>query len=329
MLVSDDVTQELNSLLSESVEQAVRRERSTFDACAQGRAGIVLVGIGGLGRRAIRALRAAGVEAGRAGRQRLARAGHDRRRSRGPLRARGGSALRRAGRVRRHDLGRGKPASLRPDSRAARVARRSGHQRVPAFAVEVPGELVAALLSGSSRTESSNSATRYGPASKCGLTRAPVVSISRRLGFVCSPISMAWRTRSSTRSTSRPICSGTGPPSASSTVALTTATRSAALLDRHGPAIDRIVALEPDPVNAADARAIRVHLASTERREDASAGRGSGSRPHLHRDDRHREFCPHVERRRGNDRDRPRAARRAAGARGAHLHQDGHRRRRA
>jgi len=62
VLVNGDVTQELDALLSESVADAVRRERTTFDSTAQGREGIVLVGIGGLGRRVLRALRSSGIE---------------------------------------------------------------------------------------------------------------------------------------------------------------------------------------------------------------------------------------------------------------------------
>jgi FkbM family methyltransferase len=62
VLVNADVSQELAALLSESVTDAVRRERTTFDSTSQGREGIVLVGIGGLGRRVLRALRTAGVE---------------------------------------------------------------------------------------------------------------------------------------------------------------------------------------------------------------------------------------------------------------------------
>jgi FkbM family methyltransferase len=62
VLVNADVARELESLLAESVEDAVQRERTTFDATARGTDGIVLVGIGGLGRRVLRALREAGVE---------------------------------------------------------------------------------------------------------------------------------------------------------------------------------------------------------------------------------------------------------------------------
>ena len=62
MLVNTGVARELESLLAESVEHAVQRERTTFDATARGTDGIVLVGIGGLGRRVLRALREAGVE---------------------------------------------------------------------------------------------------------------------------------------------------------------------------------------------------------------------------------------------------------------------------
>src|SRR5215211_3713336 len=56
------MTQELHALLSESVADAVRRERTAFDSTAHDREGIVLVGIGALGRRVLRALRTAGVE---------------------------------------------------------------------------------------------------------------------------------------------------------------------------------------------------------------------------------------------------------------------------
>ena len=62
MLVKDEVARELDELLTESVADAVRRERSAFDACARDNEDIVLVGIGGLGRRVLRALRAEGVE---------------------------------------------------------------------------------------------------------------------------------------------------------------------------------------------------------------------------------------------------------------------------
>jgi FkbM family methyltransferase len=62
VLVNGEVTQALDVLLSESVDDAMRRERTTFDASARGRDGIVLVGIGGLGRRVLRALRTADVE---------------------------------------------------------------------------------------------------------------------------------------------------------------------------------------------------------------------------------------------------------------------------
>jgi FkbM family methyltransferase len=62
VLVTDEVTQALETLLAESMDDAMRRERATFDASARGREGIVLVGFGGLGRRVIRVLRAAGVE---------------------------------------------------------------------------------------------------------------------------------------------------------------------------------------------------------------------------------------------------------------------------
>jgi FkbM family methyltransferase len=61
VLVNADVANAVDALLSETVADATRRERETFDASARGGEGIVLVGIGGLGRRVLQALRSAGV----------------------------------------------------------------------------------------------------------------------------------------------------------------------------------------------------------------------------------------------------------------------------
>jgi FkbM family methyltransferase len=51
----------LVDLLSESVARATERERTTFDVAAQHASGIVLMGAGGLGRRILRGLQRAGV----------------------------------------------------------------------------------------------------------------------------------------------------------------------------------------------------------------------------------------------------------------------------
>jgi len=62
VLVKDELAAALDALLAERVTDAVARERSAFDAIAGNAPGLVLVGMGGLGRRVVRALRAAGVE---------------------------------------------------------------------------------------------------------------------------------------------------------------------------------------------------------------------------------------------------------------------------
>ena len=61
MLVKDELAASLDALLAERVTDAVARERSAFDAIAGNASGLVLVGMGGLGRRVLRALHAAGT----------------------------------------------------------------------------------------------------------------------------------------------------------------------------------------------------------------------------------------------------------------------------
>ena len=64
MLVNDATDAALDELLAESVSDAMSRERHAFDlaAAAHRARGVVLVGMGGLGRRVLGALRAANVE---------------------------------------------------------------------------------------------------------------------------------------------------------------------------------------------------------------------------------------------------------------------------
>lgn len=61
MLVKDDVAGSLEALLAEGVSDAVTRERGAFDAIASDGRGIVLMGMGRLGRRVLHALETAGI----------------------------------------------------------------------------------------------------------------------------------------------------------------------------------------------------------------------------------------------------------------------------